>query len=185
MSKYILSVMNDEDAECPNEDCGWTLYDRRSKRSWRAFTLSEEEIKDKVDAGLLYFLDYFEHGNCVWSIHGEGPQCDFDNSQFAGVLLWTDHDWAPDQDKREADAEGFLETYTNWSNGAVYGYQLCCQCECSECGVTHKGEEIDSCWGFYEAEDIASNIRGYFEAGDTLEIIGDAKWLMDGVTLVP
>lgn len=79
----------------------------------------------KPNPDILFELSYYEHGLCRWSLGGRGPNCRWDSVRFAGVLMWDgpkdERAWfdALTQDEKEGQAEGFLETYTDWCNGDV------------------------------------------------------------------
>ena len=48
--------------------------------------------------------------------------------------------------------KGELDTYTKYLNGEVVGFRTFTVEKCDACG--HEEEvEIDSCWGFYSAEE--------------------------------
>ena len=57
-----------------------------------------------------------------------------------------------------------LETYSNYINGEVYGYQIYKKGDCEYCS-----DDVHSCWGFigYEwvQEEVKSQLK-YFEESD-------------------
>lgn len=140
----------DTDTENPMEHDGqWTLYSFSNRHV--NYKHPDEIMPDgkipiglrrKLDVGLAFFLDYFEHGQCVWSLAGDGPQCQWDTERRAGILIW-EHSpkemGAKDRESRAKDARDFLETYTAWCNGECYGWSI----------EDEDGEHIDSCWGYY------------------------------------
>lgn len=111
------------------------------------------KLLDSLHDGYAYWLDYFEHGNCSWSRSGHGQQCQWDNSRHAGILYW-EHPRedignidAPPEERLEQlakDADGFLECYTDWCNGWVYGYSI-------DDAITD--EHIGSCYGFFGSDE--------------------------------
>ncbi len=53
--------------------------------------------------------------------------------------------------------KGEVETYSKYLNGEVYGFILSKVSTCNH-GDEHK-DEIDSCWGFFDPEDIISDME--------------------------
>lgn len=118
---YILfaTLEHDGDAQNPCDDGNFTVYSlgRNHLNSIgleRANELLEEHGKR------AFRLSYFEHGSCVWSLQGQGPQCEFDSVSFAGVLVIE----GDDDFDFESYAKSALEEYTSWCNGDVYGYTI-------------------------------------------------------------
>lgn len=69
----------------------------------------------------VFVVDVFEHGNIMYSLSGEGPQCQFDTaSGGAAIAIPNEHHDNPFTNTRDA-AEGILAEYTAWCNGDVYG----------------------------------------------------------------
>lgn len=61
----------------------------------------------------------------------------WDNS-LLGLIAVSREEW-PDQDQAEKAAEGLVSTWNDYMSGNVYGFQI----------EDAKGNDIDSCWGFY------------------------------------
>lgn len=106
-------------------------------------------------------LSYFEHGLCRWSLAGEmdgAPDFRWDGVRIAGflevVVSDSERGWWDEQtpEFKVEVARGFVETYTEWCNGEVYGYTLeRVKEEVCSLGFTHElqgDEDLDSCWGF-------------------------------------
>lgn len=150
----IIKILHDDSPENPLTAMdGIGLIYSRSKRH----SNFNADAIDKIKKTRKYYvlLDYFEHSGCVWSVSGEGPQCQWDSVRFAGI-------WVPDRcllnevQKIKLGPDRFVkmrewarqacETYTQWCNGEVYGYSVRVMDE--------TGEEIsrDSCWGMYGLE---------------------------------
>jgi hypothetical protein len=151
MSKYHLTVQHDPDTTCPCEDGDgrWQIYSfstRHNRYKNPEELLDEEtgnlseEIKAKLKAGLAFFLSYYEHGLCRWSLAGTGPQCQWDTVQRAGIAIWEEDEsnlGPTEYVEREKDCKIALDEYTDWCNGNCYYYKI----------TTKQGEEIDSCGG--------------------------------------
>lgn len=156
-----LEIWNDCDVENPCENAGsWKIYSfcrnhinsvnpdkfLTDNGNWRF------EYARKVNLGLVFPLSYFEHGNCVWSIKGSGPQCQWDNTEFAGVAVWEEpasNMGAKDYQTRAKDLSRFLEEYTKWCNGECYGWTV----------LDDNGQIIDSCGGYIGQDYILEEIR--------------------------
>ncbi|TRZ50074.1 MAG: hypothetical protein D4S01_07385 [Dehalococcoidia bacterium] len=110
-----------------NKECARLLQPPDVERDDNPFDEDGELIYGETDA---VPLSYFEHGNCVWSVIGEGPRCQFDSVHFAGV-------WEPSSMHVEYADEAKLtgkerfkymcdiarsacKTWTDWCNGFVY-----------------------------------------------------------------
>lgn len=202
-----VRLEHDQDTPSPmDDDCQWRLvsFSRRNgngnpddyltvKRDedTRQITVEpNDELKEKFEAGLGYLLDYFEHGPGTgrWSTHGTGPQCRWDNAQYAGVLLWEhpeDHIGGKTYDERLKDAQGFLESYNDWCNGNCYYYSIEKINYCGSCGQEHDSEDIDSCGGFigsdHFAEEVSARLQDALEDYPDAEITfrGDAEYIGD------
>ena len=108
-------------------DCARLLTNASVWRDDDPFDASGSLIYGGTDA---VPLSYFEHGVGIWSVYGEGPTCQFDSVQFAGV-------WEPSAMTVEAANHKGLtgesryewlagiarvecKTWTAWCNGYVY-----------------------------------------------------------------
>lgn len=128
----------------------WTIYSfGRKHGNYRHpdnFLPPDKGLKKKLKNRTAFFLSYFEHGNCVWSLQGEGPKCPWDSVYCAGLLLWegkpTDLDRTPKQ--RKEQARRFLERYTDYCNGDVFRFEL----------EDDEGKLLDSCGGFVGEEHL-------------------------------
>ena len=149
MSKYRLAVQFDPDAENPskNGDGRWQIYSfsNRHKDFKDPEELKDEdgeikaEIKAKLESGLAFFLSYYEHGLCKWSLAGHGPQCQWDTVSKAGIAIWEEPEeniGAKTYDERAKDCAAELEEYTEWCNGHCFQYT-----------ITSNEGEIASCCG--------------------------------------
>ncbi len=188
--KILHLLADDSSPDDPSEfDGAWKLYSfnrrHRSYKDPQAFFPDGKPsigLRRKLDVGTAFVLDYFEHGNCVWSISGGGPECAWDTSHGAGLLVW-EHPvkdmGAKTRDGREKDARLFLETYTCWCNGEVYGYSID-EVVTLPCGHTET-RHVDSCFGFYgnDIAYMAEQVRAAIDGDQNVTIKGDAKHLAD------
>lgn len=133
----------DQDVESPlDADGQWTLYSFSTKH--RNFKHPEElglgergsddipkilnpGLRRKLEVGLAFFVSYYEHGSCVWSLRGSGPNCRWDSVDCAGLLVW---EHKPNElgaktfEDRAKDAATFLDVYTSWCNGDCYCWDM-------------------------------------------------------------
>jgi hypothetical protein len=127
-------------------------------------------LRRQLATGCAALLDYYEHGQCRWSLSGFGPQCRWDTSRGAGIY------WLPTdvpKDMREEYARAALEEYTDWCNGNCYYYSI----------ETDTGEHVDSCGGFigsdYFMQEVADTITNYLKDHEVgaIHVEGGAAWL--------
>lgn len=159
MSKLTVTVDHDSDVDAPMDSCDgeWRIYSfsHRHNNYKHPETLGLSLTRDvdgtpivrnpglrrKLQVGLAFFLSYFEHGQCVWSLRGEGPRCQFDSVDVAGLMVW-EHPpadmGAKTYEHRQADARSTLGVYTDWCNGECFHYTI----------KDEDGEDVDSCGGF-------------------------------------
>lgn len=158
---YRVSIYPDEDAPNPLDDwseMGTILSLNRRHRNFNPVGI-DAAIATDPDA---VPLSYYEHGSCLWSVHGEQPascRCPWDSVPFAGV-------WLPDRETlataahyggrtrqifMRKRAHQACDAYSQWCNGDIYGYRVERVTVCASCNDDH-GELIDSCWGVYGRE---------------------------------
>ena len=120
----------------------------------------------KLEVGLAFWLSYYEHGLCRWSLRGEGPKCRWDSEDVAGLLIWTGKPsdmGAKTYEVRTRDARNFLEEYTDWCNGNCYWFSL------------EDDQNLgDSCGGFIGTEQLTEAINEALEDRDQVMVKGEA-----------
>lgn len=192
----IVTIETDPDTACPmDHDSQWTLvsFNQHSIHYTdpdtylkpgidRGAVLRTKKLVRQAEAGLLFQLQYYEHGAGRYDIKGEGPQCQWDTAPYAGVLVWRHPagDLGPKTfEARAADARVFLETYNAWMNGECYDY----------CITDAAGTDIDSCGGYYD-DYVNDAIAECLSAGDVIAVKGEAAFVFNekkmppGVTVV-
>lgn len=178
----VLEIVNDIDAECPShEEDNWTVipflndkvdYQHPSEVVPDPDEDPEEaaEFRRKLDTGLAFFLDCYQHSGTAWSLRGEGMQCGWDTSRCSGLIVWEcdENNLGPKtKEDRAKDARAFLTEYNAWANGHVYRFHL-------------EGDEVSENYGGWVNEDaMMEEIAGHIEDGDTVRIRGEAAWLLD------
>jgi hypothetical protein len=143
----------DEDVEDPMtfSDCNGTLH-RFERGGYGHNDQIHETYKDDPFA---LRIQRFEHGNVVYSLAGEGPQCEFDTTKYAGYWV-CDGNCRANYDSVLAEKGLFeaqkwlreagrtiLEEFTSWANG---------DCWSTDVQVFENGEELeelrDQCGGY-------------------------------------
>jgi hypothetical protein len=190
----IITIGHDHDNGSPSDWGGWKLYSfcRRhtSHRDPEEFfpdgkpTLA---VRNKLRAGTAFLLSYYEHGRCMWSLAGTGPQCQWDTVQRAGILMWEGEakPFKGTYAEREKDAECFLDTYTSWCNGEVYWYKVE-EVVTMPCGHTEIRDVPDaSCGGFYGLDHMKEEIMAALDGDTDVSLKGDAAAMFDKRDFAP
>lgn len=188
MSKVIVRIEHDEDCESPLEcdDCeGWMFcsFSRRHRSFVDPSSLDMGSIgfRRKLACGTAFLCSYYEHGQCQWSLRGCGVSCPWDSVDVAGVLVWQGKpkDLRDNAALRRESAAAFLESYTDWCNGACYWFSVV--------EVDDDGDEIrvlDSCGGFIGEEWVLETIReSLADVGEDVEVevTGNCAWIGGGI----
>ena len=122
----FFQISYDEYAENPmNDDCNGKIISLNRNHN----NFDPDGFHDAIKNNPHTLpLSYYEHGNSVWSLQGEGPQCRFDSVYLAGA-------WVPDQDVMDnihalnakdevvalrEYARGVLKVYNQYCNGQAY-----------------------------------------------------------------
>lgn len=118
-------------------------------------------LEEALENQTAFFLSYFEHGDCIWSLMGEGPSCPFDSVVKAGLIFVPED--IP-ENKREEAARSILKDYTNWCNGHVLMFTI----------EDEDGSIVDSCAGFFEKEELIESIHSSHPGVTFSELTGNA-----------
>jgi hypothetical protein len=185
-----LEINHDNDTEQPDSGYdGWRLVSFSKKHSnyedpdkfvkrfdQGTVTPANIGLAKKLDVGLAFWLQYYEHSLGRWDLKGEGPQCPWDTVLVAGLLIWTGKPGdigAKTLEDRAKDARGFLESFNDWANGNCYWFKL----------TDRSGKEIESISGLVGDEALSEVVGEELKAGDNVIVEGDAAWLKDYLTL--
>lgn len=183
--KIVVYVEPDYQVEDPSSYDGWRVYSfGRSHHNYvdpYKFE-DDEDLARKLKEGLAFKLSYFEHGQCEWSLSGEGYQCRWDSVSFAGLLVWEEDEanlGPQTYEERQADARNFLKVYTEWCNGECYWYRAVKVRDCPSCGQEEEEEDYyDSCGGFIGSEALLEGIKESLGEGP-FEIRGQAACVLE------
>ncbi len=168
-------------SDCPKcEGSGW-IAPKGGSNADAGYGQDDEECKnceatgrvDVVHPDVLTMLNYYEHGLCKWYIAPAASPVDmqWDGAYNAGVIVWNGEDserawWDGMTDaERHSILEGIAETFTDWSNGEVYGYILERLDEC-DMGYDHTGDHIDSCWGYIGIQWLGDAVHDLLVSSD-------------------
>lgn len=173
-STKTLTIGYDHDLERPDSGYdGWKpiSFNRRHNNfvhpdRYRLHQPGNIGLRRKLTVGLAFWLSYYEHGLCRWSLRGEGPQCRWDSVDIAGLLNWTGKPsdiGAKTYEDRAHDARNFLEAYTDWCNGNCYWFSL-----------EDDQKILDSCSGFIGTEQLTEAINEALEDSDRVMVKGEA-----------
>jgi hypothetical protein len=162
--KLVIKFWHDDHSTDPCED-DWQVYSfNRRHHNYRQPDEFEddEELQTKLKVGLAFPLSYYEHGQCLWSLGGAlppGARCPWDSVGYAGLIVWEQDEGnigAKTVEDRREDATRFINRYTMWCNGEIYGYTIEAFSKCHACGQDEEAEaefDLPSVGGYY-ADDI-------------------------------
>lgn len=126
-------------------------------------TLIKKEIESRFTGEkvlAIYPVCKYEHSGVVYSL-GTKHGFDYSNNGFYIVTAKTAKELGTPKKSFEKVIADELNTYTQWANGEVYGFAL----------YDEKGELVNSCWGFYDIEDIKNALPTEWKDENLLEYI--------------
>lgn len=156
---YTVRVYNDENPEHPFNAFDTTCM---SLFVWKSRGVNSQWQTDFDVACPFADKDFVEDFEQVQEIFKKKVE----RKSLAGFAVIDFGDWrvwyqailfiTPKQAEREGWSSEQAQTYLNaiareitaYVNGEVYGYQ-----------ITRRGQEIDSCWGFYDYDQMKENIE--------------------------
>jgi hypothetical protein len=159
--KLVINLWYDDMPENPCDYDGWKVYSfsRRHGNFKHPEDLEgDDDFTRKRKEGFAFPLSYFEHGQCLWSLSGElppGANCPWDSVSLAGFIVWEgdEADLGPETfEDREKDARAFIDRYTMFCNGEIYGYTIEAFSKCGSCGQDEEAEvdfDLPSVGGYY------------------------------------
>lgn len=132
-----------------------------------------EEEKDYLSNFYDYEAEYYIfpaeayiHSGISLSLFSGSKQCRWDSS-VSGYIL-ASKDGFKTIEEAKLRAEGLIETWNQYLDGSIYGFEVIKEDFCSHCGTTTE-EFIDSCSGYY---------GDYKESG----CLDEAKAVIDNLT---
>jgi hypothetical protein len=178
--KLVVRLWHDD---CPMDptEYDWKVYSfshRHSNFKHPDDFRDDEDFARKRHEGFAFPLSYYEHGQCLWSLVSElpaGARCPWDSVTHAGFIVW-EQDEAdlsyPDLGqgesflKRQEDARRFIERYTMWCNGEIFGYTIDAYSKCGSCGQDEEADvdfDLPSCGGWYanDIDGMVADMKGH------------------------
>lgn len=177
-----LKIMHDDSPESPREWCNLGKFIAISSR-YRSpdndeyfievvkntaeeatsqenhIELIKEAIENDTDetVALIVPICKYEHSGISYSI-GTKRGFDYSNNGFYIVMQSGIDKLGVDNTEENllSIIESEIETYNKYANGEVYGFQL----------FDENGDFEDSCWGFYDIEDIRGELPEEFDNED-------------------
>lgn len=108
----------------------------------------------------IYPVCRYEH-SAVRYYRGIGGGFDSSNCGFYIVTDKSQKELGTPKSSFEKVIDQELETYTSYANGEVYGYIL----------IDENGVEEDSCWGFYDLDDIKDHLPDEWKNEDMSDYV--------------
>lgn len=181
--KRVCYLLHDD---CPVDPCTWDhwkvysfLQRHQHFRPPADFGIDGDDltlhvrdrgVRRKLSVGLAFLLSYYEHGQSEWRLCRRNPERSL--AAVDGIILWEQKPTAlglKTYAERQEAARQFLETYTAWCNGAVYGFRV----------EKPDGQLCDSCFGFYELEYLFEAYLAPLLDHAIVTFRGDARTLVD------
>lgn len=110
----------------------------------------------------IYPVNRYEHSGVVYSL-GEKHGFDYSNCGFYIITDKTAKESGIKAKDYEKVIKQELEVYNKYANGEVYGFTL----------YGDNGEVEDSCWGFYDIDDIKDHLPTEFKDEDLQDYFED------------
>lgn len=159
---HTIEIHYDEQPESPREwghdSTFWTFHHRYTSPDPNPYNANHPP-KDSIS--LPVYL--YDHSGTIYRAAESNPfHCPWDSGCVGFIFIPKDrvreiHGWKKITKAREdlikSQLKSEVDTYSQWANGQVYGF------------ITKDpdGEEIDSCWGFYDDSPDFEYVRGEAE----------------------
>lgn len=203
--RISIEIDYDHDPQDPtqDDDCAGTIHGFLPRKTsyWREVAdmhLSPDELFEYLDEtygprdiGWVQ-LGYYEHGLCSWFVHDSAPpgaEFRWDGTRLGGIWLPNEYIKEEAQKLPEEERKAYIrqraawcaETYTQWCNGAVYGYVVQIHEKldaCEKCGHSEFEEkDEDSCWGFFGYPEVQDEIKAHLRYNECLVLTEvDEDW---------
>jgi hypothetical protein len=176
----VLKVVRDEDPIHPRDEYRdsnighMVCWHRQYKLGDERPTIDPIDFMNAFNEaqpeGIILPLYLYDHGGITIRVSdfADVDPTRFDSGQVGWILAKPDmlKELGVPEGKtlREVAIEALkaeVEQYDAFLQGNVWGFVVTDECVCGECGSTKK-TPVDSCWGFYDFEDMIGNIEGAF-----------------------
>lgn len=124
--------------------------------SYKRLEPKEAERKLRRDGFVPFRVFLYEHGQSCYKIADKNPfSCRWDSGWFGWFAIKP----SVINKKRKCKtlrvlAEGIMDNYTTWVNGEVMWYEV----------LDTDGDQVDSCGGYYEFEDLKSAATSFIDS---------------------
>ena len=167
---YVANIQFDTSPFNPRDDDNLgtiiafhSRYNYSDNNDWTKEELLEHIQKEDILSLPIY---HYEHGDVALST--TPFHCQWDSGQIG--YMFVSHaeiiEWFGELNLEQAEKnlKAEIETYSQYCNGEVYGYQIYKKGDCQYCS-----DDVDSCWGFIGYEWIQEEVKNqlkYFEESD-------------------
>ena len=103
-------------------------------------------IESEYEDYYIFEVEAYIHSGISLSLFTGVKQCRWDSSVSGYILASKDEFKTPEE--AELRAEGLIETWNQYLDGSIYGFEVIKEDFCSHCNTTIE-EFIDSCGGYY------------------------------------
>lgn len=172
-----LNIFQDCDPESPRSwdnngimvcfHSRYILGDEHNHKTPQDFREWMDEQGNDIIACLPLYL--YDHSGLTIST---GPfTCPWDSGQVGWIIATRESLESGGHNVDELDVEqvkkwlqGEVDTYDQYLRGDIHGFTLNAPpVQCSDCGHVEKGEELDSCWGFYGDDPVENGMADHLE----------------------
>ena len=159
----IVTIQRDDVYDSIEDALGDGFVFRQGNRNFPNYE-ADFDPADYPEVDHWFVLDVYEHGGIVYSLTGEGHQCQWDTARGGAILGITECDEPINV------ARYLLKEINEYVNGEVYWYAI-------EDG---DGNLLDSCGGFVGAEDVIYEVNGALDhlGGEVTELRDEARELL-------
>lgn len=159
----IVTIQHQDTYDSLEDALGDGFVFRQGNRSYQNYEANFDR-DDYPEVEHWFVLDVYEHDGIVYSLTGEGPQCQFDTARGGAILGITECD------NPETVARYLLKGINSYANGEVYWFSI-------EDG---HGNLLDGCGGFIGQDDVVQEVQDILGSlgGEVTELRDDAEWLL-------
>jgi len=166
---YEISIERDDCGESPREwDTFGTMvcFHSRYRLGDEHEFSSPGEFEEYRREHDLVVLPLYLYDHSGLTMNTTGFRCPWDSGQVGWIYADREtvkKEFGDDEEAARKCLVSEVETFDQYLRGDVWGYV-----------VTHRGRDIDSCWGFYGREDMLSQARAAVDA-DMCELVEDGQ----------
>jgi hypothetical protein len=167
---WTVRISHDEDAQNPRIECDnlGTLLCWHSRRRNLGDVYTDrngdmEKLHEVTGEDFIWLPVYaYDHGGIT--LNTTGFSCPWDSGQVGVIFVRKDMAMKEfgDEEKVKDCLKSEIETYDQYLQGFVYGYEIVSRFQCGSCD--NIDEEVkDSCWGFYGLDYCKQEAQSYID----------------------